>query len=240
MSNGYKYRRVVLKLSGEALAGERGFGIDSDIIAKVAREVAQVAGGGVQVAIIIGGGNFLRGATTEGVSAVAGDAMGMLATVINSIAFAERVKACGADARVLTATRLDRAGEYYTPERAIDLMESGAVVIIGGGTGSPFFTTDTAAALRCAEIGGEVIMKATKVDGIYDSDPMKNPSAKKFDAITHAEALSKKLKVMDATAFSFCMERDLPIIVFKLLEDGNLEKCLKGHSVGTFVSSHAS
>jgi len=236
MAATYKYKRVVLKLSGEALAGERGFGVDSAIIAKVAGEVAQVAKDGVQTAIIIGGGNFLRGATTEGVSAIAGDAMGMLATVINSIAFAERVKACGVDARVLTATRLDRAGEYYTPERAIELMEAGSVVIIGGGTGSPFFTTDTAAALRCAEIDGEVIMKATKVDGIYDSDPMKNPGAKKFNEITHAEALSKKLKVMDATAFSFCMDRKIPIIVFKLLEDGNLSKCLKGESVGTNVN----
>ncbi|MCL2182169.1 MAG: UMP kinase [Chitinispirillia bacterium] len=237
MSGSYKYKRVVLKLSGEALAGERGFGIDSDIISKVAGEVAHVAKGGVQVAVIIGGGNFLRGATTEGVSAVAGDAMGMLATVINSIAFAERVIACGVDARVLTATRLDRLGEYYTPGRAIDLMKSGVVAVIGGGTGSPFFTTDTAAALRCAELGGEVIMKATKVDGIYDSDPVKNPGAVKFDEITHAYALSKKLKVMDATAFSFCMERDIPIIVFKLLEDGNLAKCLKGQPVGTVVNS---
>jgi len=233
----YKYKRVVLKLSGEALAGERGFGIDPAIIAQIANEVARVAAGGVQVAIVIGGGNFLRGATTEGVSAVAGDAMGMLATVINSIAFAEAAKAAGADARVLTAVRLDRAGEYYTPERAMELMESGAVAVIGGGTGSPFFTTDTAAALRCAELGGEVIMKATKVDGVYDSDPMKNQNAKRFETITHNEALSRKLKVMDATAFSFCMERDIPIIVFKLLEQGNLEKCLKGESVGTVVSS---
>jgi uridylate kinase len=237
MSEAYKYERVVLKLSGEALAGGYGFGIDSKTIAKVAGEVAQAAKDAVQIAIIIGGGNFLRGATTEGVSAIAGDAMGMLATVINSIAFAERVKAHGVDARVLTATRLDRAGEYYTPERAVELLESGAVVIIGGGTGSPFFTTDTAAALRCAEIGGEVVMKATKVDGVYDSDPMKNPSAKKFNEITHAEALAKNLKVMDTTAFSFCMDRKIPIIVFKLLEDGNLAKCLKGEPVGTVVSS---
>jgi len=233
----YKYKRVVLKLSGEALAGERGFGIDPAVITKIAGEAARAAADGVQVSVVIGGGNFLRGATTEGVSAVAGDVMGMLATVINSIAFAERVKAAGVDARVLTAVRLERAGECYTPERAVELMESGAVAIIGGGTGSPFFTTDTAAALRCAEVGGEVILKATKVDGIYDSDPMKNPEAKRFNAITHSEALSRKLKVMDATAFSFCMERDIPIIVFKLLETGNLEKCLKGEPVGTIVSS---
>jgi len=239
MPDTYKYKRVLLKLSGEALAGKRGFGIDPEITAKVAGEVAEAARGGVQAAVVIGGGNFIRGAAAEGVSRVAGDAMGMLATVINSIAFAERLKACGVDARVLTAVRLDRAGEYYTPERAVALMESGAVVLIGGGTGSPFFTTDTAAALRCAEVGGEAILKATKVDGVYDSDPMKTPGAKRFDAITHAEALSRNLKVMDATAFSFCMEQDIPIVVFKLLEDGNLAKCLKGQPVGTVVKSGA-
>jgi uridylate kinase len=231
----YKYKRVLLKLSGEALAGKQGFGIDNDVVSKIAGEVAEVAGGGVQTAIVIGGGNFIRGAAAEGVSRVSGDAMGMLATVINSIAFAERLKSAGADARVLTAVRLDRAGEYYTPERAVEALESGAIVLIGGGTGSPFFTTDTAAALRCAETGAEAILKATKVDGVYDSDPMKNPAACRFDTITHAEALSRKLKVMDATAFSFCMEQKIPIIVFKLLEDGNLAKCLLGEPVGTIV-----
>ncbi|MDR3011762.1 MAG: UMP kinase [Chitinispirillales bacterium] len=236
MSNNYKYKRILLKLSGEALSGGSGFGIDPATIAKVAGEVAQVAKDGVQIAIIIGGGNFLRGATAEGVSRVAGDAMGMLATVINSIAFAEHLKSYGAKAQVLTAVRLDRAGEYYTPARAIDLMESGSVVLIGGGTGSPFFTTDTAAALRCAEVNAEALFKATKVDGIYDSDPVGNPNAKRFDTITHAEALSKKLKIMDATAFSFCMDQNIPIIVFKLLEDGNLAKCLEGQDVGTVVS----
>jgi uridylate kinase len=234
----HKYKRVLLKLSGEALAGERGFGVDPAVIAKIAGEVAEVAKSGVQTAIIIGGGNIIRGAAAEGVSRVAGDAMGMLATVINSIAFAERLISCGVKARVLTAVRLDRAGEYYTPERAVELLEEGETVLIGGGTGSPFFTTDTAAALRCAEIGAEAILKATKVDGVYDSDPMKNKGAKRFDTITHAEALSKNLKVMDATAFSFCMEQDIPIIVFKLLEDGNLGKCVFGDErVGTVVKS---
>jgi len=232
----YKYKRVLLKLSGEALAGKRGFGIDNAVMSKIAGEVAAVALGGVQTAIIIGGGNFIRGAAASGVSRVAGDAMGMLATVINSIAFAESLKARGAEARVLTAVRLDRAGEYYTPERAIGILESGATALIGGGTGSPFFTTDTAAALRCAEIGAEAILKATKVDGVYDSDPMTNPDAERFDTITHAEALSRKLKVMDATAFSFCMDQGIPIIVFKLLEEGNLTKCLMGESVGTVVT----
>jgi len=221
----YKYKRVLLKLSGEALAGKQGFGIDNAIVSKIAEEVAAVTKDGVQTAIIIGGGNFIRGAVATGVSRLAGDAMGMLATVINSIAFADSLKSHGVDAQVLTAVRLDRAGEYYTPERADAVLESGAVALIGGGTGNPFFTTDTAAALRCAEIGAEAVLKATKVDGVYDSDPMKNPDAKRFDAITHAEALSKKLKVMDATAFSFCMEQGIPIIVFKLLEEGNLARC---------------
>ncbi len=232
----YKYKRVLLKLSGEALAGKQGFGIDSGVVSKIAGEVAAIAKGGVQTAIVIGGGNFIRGADAADVSRTAGDAMGMLATVINSIAFAERLKYCGVDAQVLTAVRLDRAGEYYTPERAAAALESGAVALIGGGTGSPFFTTDTAAALRCAEIGAEAMLKATKVDGVYDSDPMKNPDAKRFDTITHADALAKKLKVMDATAFSFCMEQGIPIIVFKLLEEGNLAKCLAGEPVGTTVT----
>ncbi|MDR2592305.1 MAG: UMP kinase [Chitinispirillales bacterium] len=232
----YKYKRVLLKLSGEALAGKQGFGIDNGVISKIAEEVAVIAKDGVQTAIVIGGGNFIRGADAADVSRVAGDAMGMLATVINSIAFAERLKSRGVDARVLTAVRIDRAGEYYTPERAAAALESGAVTLIGGGTGSPFFTTDTASALRCAEIGAEAMLKATKVDGVYDSDPMKNPGAKRFDTITHAEALAKKLKVMDATAFSFCMEQGIPIIVFKLLEEGNLAKCLMGEPVGTTVT----
>jgi uridylate kinase len=232
----YKYKRVLLKLSGEALAGKQGFCIDDAIVSKIADEVAAIARGGVQVAIIIGGGNFIRGAAAKNVSRVAGDAMGMLATVINSIAFAESLKFLGIDARVLTAVRLDRAGEYYTPERAVAALDAGAVALIGGGTGSPFFTTDTAAALRCAEIGAEAILKATKVDGVYDSDPMKNPDAKRFDTITHAEALSRQLKVMDATAFSFCMEQEIPIIVFKLLEEGNLAKCLMGEPIGTTVT----
>ena len=233
----YKYKRVLLKLSGEALAGKQGFGIDDAVVSKIAGEVAEVTkDGGVQIAIIIGGGNFIRGAAATGISRLAGDTMGMLATVINSIAFADSLKSHGVDAHVLNAVHIDRAGDYYNPERALAVLESGSVAIIGGGTGSPFFTTDTAAALRCAEIGAEAILKATKVDGVYDSDPAKNPNAKRFDTITHAEALSRKLKVMDSTAFSFCMDHGIPIIVFKLLEDGNLAKCLMGEPVGTTVT----
>jgi uridylate kinase len=234
---GARFKRVLLKLSGEALAGSKGFGIDPSVISRIAGEIAEVRAAGIQVGIVIGGGNFLRGATIEGVSRVTGDAMGMLATVINSLAMAEYLDKCGCPSRVLTAVRLDRAGEYYTPARAIKCLQNGEVVIIAGGTGNPFFTTDTAAALRCAEIGGEVILKATKVDGIYDSDPFKNPSAVRFSSITHAEALAKGLKVMDATAFSFCQENSIPIIIFKLLEHGNLRKCIEGQAVGSIIKT---
>jgi len=161
--------------------------------------------------------------------------MGMLATVINSISLKENLLAKGCPAVVLNAMHIDRAGELFTHDRAVEYLEEGTVVIIAGGTGNPFFTTDTAAALRCAEIGAEVILKATKVDGIYDSDPMKNPNAVRFDSISHKEALSKDLKVMDATAFSFCMDNSIPIIIFKLLEKGNLRKCLEGQAAGSII-----
>ncbi len=233
----FVYKRILLKLSGEVLAGSKGFGIDPEVTHQIACEVAEVAQAGVQVGIVIGGGNFIRGATAKGVSRVAGDAMGMLATVINSIAFGEQLISCGIDARVLSAVHLDRAGEFYTPEQAVRHLEKGRVILLGGGTGNPFFTTDTAAALRCAEIGGDVIFKATKVDGVYDSDPFKNPQAKRFDEISHAEALSRNLKVMDATAFSFCMDQQIPIVVFKLMEKGNLRKCLEGEPVGSLVKT---
>jgi uridylate kinase len=229
------FKRVLLKLSGEVLAGPQQFGIDSAITGSIAGEIAEVHATGVQIGIVIGGGNIMRGATAEGVSRVAGDAMGMLATVINSIALAESLNARGVSAQVLTAVHIDRAGEFYTPARAIELFKAGTVVIIAGGTGNPFFTTDTAAALRCAEVGAEVLIKATKVDGIYDSDPVKNPDAVRFATISHAEALSRNLRVMDATAFSFCMENDIPIIIFKLMERGNLRKCVEGSNVGSII-----
>jgi uridylate kinase len=231
------YRRILLKLSGEVLAGAQKHGIDPDITGSIAEEIAEVHAAGVQVGIVIGGGNMLRGATTKGVSRVAGDTMGMLATVINSIALAESLGQSGVPVRVLTAVHIDRAGEFYTASYARQLLESGTVVVIAGGTGNPFFTTDTAAALRCAEIEADVLLKATKVDGIYDSDPVKNPAAVKFATISHAEALSRQLKVMDATAFSFCRENDIPIIIFKLLERGNLRKCIEGDNVGSIIKT---
>lgn len=231
------YKRVLLKLSGEVLAGTKGSGIDPEVTRRIVSEIAEVVKSGVEVGIVIGGGNFIRGATAEGVSRVTGDTMGMLATVINSLAIKSFLNSAGIAADVLTAVHIDRAGELFTAERACDLLAQKHVVIIGGGTGNPFFTTDTAAALRCAEIGADVLLKATKVDGIYDSDPVKNPSARRFESITHEDALSRGLKVMDATAFSFCLEQNIPIIVFKLLGDNNFKKCVNGETVGTLVKT---
>jgi uridylate kinase len=231
------YRRVLLKLSGEVLGGELQSGIDPDVIGSIADEIVACHAMGVQIGIVIGGGNMIRGATTKGVRRVAGDVMGMLATVINSIALSEALISRGVASVVLNAVHIDKAGEFYTPESAISYLERGFVVLIAGGTGNPFFTTDTAAALRCAEINAEVVMKATKVDGIYDKDPVKNPLAKRFDVISHTDALSWQLKVMDATAFSFCKENDIPIIIFKLLERGNLRRCLEGKNVGSIVKT---
>ncbi len=231
------FKRILLKLSGEALAGGNGFGIDPATSAQVASEIAHVSRSGIQTAIVIGGGNFLRGATTDGVSRVAGDTMGMLATLINCIGFAQYLEKNGVAAKVLSAIEAQKAAECYTPRLANQYLSEGKVLLLAGGTGNPFFTTDTAAALRCAEIGADVILKATKVDGIYDSDPMKNPDAARFDKISHAEALSRNLKVMDATAFSFCMEQKIPIIIFKLLEKGNLKRCIEGETVGSIIET---
>lgn len=231
------YKRILLKLSGEALAGNKGSGIDPGITEQIVDEIVQVHNAGVQIGIVIGGGNFLRGATVQGISRVAGDAMGMLATVINSIALKEYLLKKGCPAQVLTSVNVEGAGERFSQQKAVELLNNNNVVIIGGGTGNPFFTTDTAAALRCAEIGAEVILKATKVDGIYDSDPMKNPDAVRFEKITHKEALSKDLKVMDSTAFSFCMDNDIPIIIFKLAQKGNLCGCIEGRSAGSIIKT---
>jgi uridylate kinase len=234
---GLKYKRVLLKLSGEALAGNKGYGIDNSIVEQIASEIAELCDNGVQFGVVIGGGNILRGASTEGVSRVAGDTMGMLATVINSIALKESLQKFGVEAIVLTAVHMDRAGELFTVDAAKSHLGKNRVVILAGGTGNPFFTTDTASALRCAEIGAEVLLKATKVDGIYDSDPVKNPGAKRFEEISHSEALTRNLKIMDATAFSFCMEQSIPIIIFKLLEPGNLRKCIEGLPVGSIIQT---
>lgn len=234
---GIKYKRILLKLSGEALAGSKGFGIDASIASQIADDIADIHSDGIQIGIVIGGGNMIRGATAQGVSRVAGDTMGMLATVINSIALKEYLESRNIPARVLNAVNIDKAGEFYTPELAIEYLNRGSVVILAGGTGNPYFTTDTAAALRCAEINAEVLLKATKVDGVYDSDPVKNPAAVRFETLSHSEALARGLKVMDGTAFSFCLENSIDIIVFKLLEKGNLRRCVEGQPIGSIVKT---
>jgi uridylate kinase len=234
---GKGFRRVLLKLSGEALAGTAGHGIDPAICRQIAKEIAGVSNKETQIGIVIGGGNFMRGATTVAIERVVADTMGMLATVMNSLALANFLEEAGCPVKVLTAVAIEGAGDVYTPGRAREHLANGTVVIIAGGTGNPFFTTDTAAALRCAEIGAEILLKATKVDGIYDSDPMKNPQARKFERITHAEALERNLRIMDATAFSFCMENSIPIMVFKLLEKGNLRKSILGQKTGSIVTT---
>jgi uridylate kinase len=232
-----RYRRILLKLSGEALAGPARFGLDPAVCLSIAREIAGIHKSGVEIGIVIGGGNYMRGASTTEIPRVTADTMGMLATVINSLALENFLEQAGCPAAVLTAVAIEGAGAYFTSEKAEKHFSKGEVVIIAGGTGSPFFTTDTAAALRAAEIGAEVLIKATKVDGVYSSDPVKNPSAKKYDRLTHAEALEKKLRVMDATAFSFCRENNIPIVVLKLLEPGNLLKCVSGKPVGSIIAT---
>ena len=236
-TTGIKYGRILLKLSGETLAGQARFGLDPATCLFIAREVAEIHKKGVQIGIVIGGGNYMRGESAKELPRVTADTMGMLATVINSLALKSYLEQAGCPAAVLTAIAIEGAGEYFTSEKAEEHFSKGKAVIIAGGTGSPFFTTDTAAALRCAEINAEVLIKATKVDGVYDSDPVKNTGAKKYATLTHAEALSRKLKVMDATAFSFCRENSIPIIVLKLLEAGNLRKCLEGRPVGSIVTT---
>jgi uridylate kinase len=236
-----RYRRILLKLSGEALAGQRGYGIDPDVASRIAAEIKEIHDEGVQVGIVIGGGNIFRGlaGAAAGIRRTIGDTAGMLATVINSLLFKETLGGLGVPATVFTALRIDKAGEFFVPERAMARMAAGEVVLLAAGTGNPFFTTDTAAALRCAELRCDVLCKATKVDGIYDADPLTNPEATKIDSLTHREALARGIRVMDATAFSLCMENHIPIVVFELMARGNLRKCVEGLPVGSTVSKEA-
>jgi uridylate kinase len=232
-----KYKRILLKLSGEALAGDVGYGVSSDIVLSVAQDIKQVVDSGVEIAVVIGGGNIFRGVAgaANGFSRTAGDNIGMLATLINSITLAETLKKIGVDARVMNAFSADKVAEYFTVENALRHLKKGKVVIISGGTGNPFFTTDTAAALRCAELGCDIFFKATKVDGIYDKDPKKFDDAIKFDEITHDEALKRQLKIMDLTAFSLCLDNRLEILVFELLKKGNILRAVNGEKIGTTV-----
>ncbi|HEX9860768.1 MAG TPA: UMP kinase, partial [Nitrospirota bacterium] len=236
-----KYKRVLLKLSGEALMGAEPYGIDPNVVESVAREVKAVAGTGVELAVVIGGGNIFRGlaATATGMERASADYMGMLATVLNSLALQNSLEHIGVETRVLSAIEMKELAEPYIRRRAVRHLEKKRVVIFAAGTGNPYFTTDTAAALRAMEIGAEVIMKATKVDGVYDSDPVKNKDAKKYDELSYIEVLQKGLKVMDATAISLCMDNNLPIIVFNLKTAGNIKKAINGNKVGTIVRGKA-
>jgi uridylate kinase len=233
-----KYKRVLLKLSGEALMGSRQYGIDQQRLGEYATEIARASRSGAQVAIVIGGGNIFRGlqGAAEGTNRVQGDYMGMLATVINSIALQAKLQSMGVQTDLLSGVYIDRIAESMSGPKAIAMLEQGHVVIIAGGTGNPFFTTDTAAALRAIEISADVILKGTRVDGIYNADPEKDPDAVKFHTLSFADAYERKLKVMDLTAFSLCWENKMPILVFDMNTSGNLLKVLEGSIIGTLVS----
>ncbi len=233
-----KYSRILLKLSGEALAGETGVGISAEAVQNMAQQIREVRELGVQIVIVIGGGNIFRGlpGSERGIERATGDYMGMLATVINSLALQDALEKIGVATRVQSAITMSQVAEPFIRRRAVRHLEKGRVVIFGGGTGNPYFSTDTAAALRATEIGAEVILKATKVDGIYDCDPKKNAKANRFARITYLEALQKQLKVMDSTAFSLCMDNKMPIIVFDLFRPHNLKRVVMGDKVGTTVT----
>ena len=233
-----RYRRILLKLSGEALAGDNGFGFDPTQIARFAREIQEVHQLGCELALVLGGGNILRGLDASakgGPDRATGDFMGMLATVINSLALQAALEKLGVMTRVMTAIEMHQVAEPYIRRRATRHLEKGRVVIFAAGTGNPYFTTDTAAGLRAMEIGADIIFKATKVDGIYDDDPLKNAAAKKYGELTYIDVLNRGLKVMDSTAISLCMDNGLPILVFNLLTPGNIQKAVLGEAIGTLV-----
>ena len=232
----YKFKRVLLKLSGEALAGEKGFGIDFNICKRIAKEIKELKDNGLEVGIVVGGGNIWRGRAGRGMDRTTADHMGMLATCINSLALQDSLEECGVITRVLSALEIKQIAEPYIRRKAVRHLEKGSAVIFSSGTGNPFFSTDTAAALRAAEIEAEVILLAKKVDGIYDKDPMKNYDAKKYDRLNYIDILNKNLQVMDSTATSLCMDNNIPIIVFNLDVEGNILKAVKGDEIGTFVN----
>jgi uridylate kinase len=231
------YKRILLKISGEFLAGDGDYGIDPPVIQQIAREIKEVKNLGVEVAIVIGGGNIFRGmaASSKGMDRASADYMGMLATVLNGLALQDALEKIGVFTRVQTAIEMREVAEPYIRRKAIRHLEKGRVVIFAAGTGNPFFTTDTTASLRAMEIGAEVILKATKVDGIYEADPMIDKQAKKFEELTYLDVLKKQLKVMDATAISLCMDHGIPIIVFNLKRKGNIKRTVLGEKVGTKV-----
>jgi uridylate kinase len=231
------YKRILLKISGEILAGDADYGIDPPVIQQIAREIKEVRNLGVEVAIVIGGGNIFRGmaASSRGMDRASADYMGMLATVLNGLALQDALEKIGVYTRVQTAIEMREVAEPYIRRRAIRHLEKGRVVIFAAGTGNPFFTTDTTASLRAMEIGADVILKATKVDGIYEADPMIDKKARKFEELTYFDVLKKQLKVMDATAISLCMDHGIPIIVFNLKKKGNIKRTVLGEKVGTRV-----
>jgi len=234
-----KYKRILLKLSGEALMGDDKYGINTQVLTSYAKQIKEVADLGVEIGIVIGGGNIFRGLSgvSKGFDRVKGDQMGMLATVINSLALQSAIEGAGGKAKVFTATKMEPVGELYTKAKVLEGFQQGYVAIIAGGTGNPFFTTDTASALRGVEIEAEVLLKGTRVDGVYTADPEKDKKAVKFDELTFTEAYEKKLKVMDLTAFTMCSENNLPILVFDMNTLGNLMKVVTGERIGTLVKN---
>jgi uridylate kinase len=231
------YKRILLKLSGEALMAGRSHGIDPRRLNDYVEEIAELSRGGTQIGIVIGGGNIFRGISgvQEGFDRVKGDYMGMLATVINGLALQSAFESLKVKARLLTAFRMEPVAEFYSKSKAVEALENGEIVIFSGGTGNPFFTTDTASSLRAVEINADVMLKGTRVDGVYTSDPEKDPEAEKYDEITFDEALAKNLKILDQTAFTMCRENELPVIVFNMNEKGNLKKLISGEKIGTLV-----
>lgn len=229
------YKRILLKISGEALAGEQKFGLDFDTVLKICESVKVCAEMGVEIGIVVGGGNFWRGRSSGKMDRTRADHMGMLATVINALAIGDGLEQLGVPVRVQTAITMQQVAEPYIRNKAVRHFEKGRVVVFGCGTGNPFFSTDTAAALRAAEIDADIIFKATNVDGVYDSDPKTNPDAKKYDELTHMDVLAKELHVMDSTAASLCMDNKIPILVFNLNDPDNIVRAAKGETVGTIV-----
>lgn len=234
-----KYKRVLLKLSGESLAGHGEQGLSTEVLRSYAGQIRRIAESGVEVGIVVGGGNIFRGmqGAGKGFDRVKGDQMGMLATIINSLALESVLRTEGVKAKVLTSVRMEPIGEFYSKDKALDYLQSGYVVIIGGGTSNPYFTTDSASALRAIEIEADVLLKGTRVDGIYDADPEKNPDAIRFGTITFDEIYRRGLKIMDLTAFTLCRENGLPIVVFDMDTPGNLERVVGGESIGTLVTA---
>ena len=233
-----KYRRILLKLSGESLQGKQNYGHDVEVLNTYAEQIKRIKEMGVEIGIVIGGGNIFRGiqGAGRGFDRVKGDQMGMLATIINSLALCSALESAGVKAKVLTSIRMEPIGEYFSKDRALEYLRAGYVVIIGGGTSNPYFSTDTASALRGIEIEAEVMFKGTRVDGIYTADPEKDPTATKFDTITFDEVIARRLKVMDQTAFTLCRENNLSLIVFDMDTPGNLEKVVAGENIGTVVT----